>query len=313
MRGAPVSEVVDRARTALDQIRQERSAAYKGDMAKLGQDDTVLNFEAIDGAVGKASQVGSFKGVSIEPAAQEVVTRMAKQIEDWKALDPSEYHTAVGIDALKRSLGNLRDSTGPNTPERVAADRIYNAVRAEITGQAPEYAKTMEAYSRASDTINETSKTFSLSRATGDDTPARKLLSATRNNVQTNYGERGRLLNVLAEKDPTLPDAIAGQSLNALTPRGLPGRGGAVLALGGMAVDPVSSLAYLAASSPRIVGEAVYAGGKVIGTVEDVASALGVTPARIRALGQAGYQAGRPEDIRQRAMSLRQSNALAAP
>jgi hypothetical protein len=313
MRGAPVSDVVDRARSAIDQLRAERSAAYKGDMAKLGQDETVLNFDAIDGAVGKASQVGSFKGVSVEPAAQEIVTRMAKQIEDWKALDPAEYHTAVGVDALKRSLGNLRDSTGFNTPERVAADRIYNAVRAEITSQAPDYAKTMEAYGKASDTINEASRTFSLRENALTDTAARKLLSATRNNVQTNYGERGRLLNVLAEKDPTLPDAIAGQSFNALRPRGLPATGGAMLAVGGMAVDPISSLAYLTASSPRIVGEAVYAGGKLVGAVDDVAAALGVTPARIRALGQAGYQAGRPEDIRQRAMDLRSSNALAAP
>jgi hypothetical protein len=336
MRGAPVSEVVDRAKTALDQVRQERGKQYRSGMVDISKDVTVLDFAPIDAALAKADDVAKFrpsqapdsKGVRVNRSAGETNDAISTIVNDWKTLNPksplfkdidpaeltpANYHTPEGLDALKRIVGDIRNTVEPGSSSMVAANTAYNAIKGEIVKQAPAYAKVMEDYEKASNKITETSKTFSLSKMAGNDTASRKLLSATRNNVQTNYGERGRMLNSLAEFDPTLPDAIAGQSLNALAPRGLVGRGGAMMALGGAVADPVSSLAYLAASSPRIVGETVYAGGKAIGFVEDLAASLGVTPARIRALGQAGYQAGRPEDIRQRAMSLRETNALAAP
>lgn len=328
MRGAPVSDVVARARTALDQIRQERGKQYRSGMVDISKDVTVLDFAPIDAALGKADEVAKFKGVRLNRSAGETNDAISTIVNDWKTLNPksplfkdvdpaeltaANYHTPEGLDALKRIVGDIRDTVEPGSASSVAASTAYNAIKGEIVKQTPAYAKVMEDYEKASNKITETSKTFSLSKMAGNDTASRKLLSATRNNVQTNYGERTRLLNALAEYEPTLPSAVAGQSLNALAPRGLPGRGGAMLALGGMAVDPVSSLAYLAASSPRIVGEIVHLGGRAIGTVDDFAAAFGVTPARIRALGQAGYQAGRPEDIRQRAMDLRTTNALAAP
>jgi hypothetical protein len=328
MRGAPVSDVVGRAKGALDQVRADRNAAYKTGMKGVEEVERVLPFQPIDDALAGSKEVANFKGVELNPSAASTKAEISSIVDDWRTLNPNSplfkdvpkgeltpenFHTPVGLDALKRLVGDVRDSSDFGTPARAAAERVYNAIGAEIRKAAPEYAKVMADYSAASDKLGEATRTFSLGeRATGD-TAARKLLSATRNNVQTNYGERGRLLNVLAEKDPTLPDAIAGQSFNALRPRGLPATGGAMLAVGGMAVDPISSLAYLAASSPRLVGEAVYAGGKMIGYVDDVAAALGVTPARIRGMAQGGYQAGRAEDMGQRARSLRETNALAAP
>jgi hypothetical protein len=237
-------------------------------------------------------------------------------VNEWKAYDPADFHTVEGLDALKRTIGDLRDSTEQGTPARVAADRVYNAVKDQIRKADPKYADVMDAYSTASKTLNEATKTFSLRDNALDDTAARKLLSTTRNNVQTNYGERGRLLNVLSEKDPTLPYAIAGQALNAPTPRGIVASGGGAATAAAIAptilASPLNALS-LAAFSPRIVGETVYFSGKAVGGIEDVAKSLGITADRLRALSQAGYQAGRPEDIRQRAMSLRETNALAAP
>jgi hypothetical protein len=56
-------------------------------------------------------------------------------------LDPAEFHTPEGIDPLKQKIGDIRDATQYGTPERVAANGIYNAVRQTIVDQAPEYAK----------------------------------------------------------------------------------------------------------------------------------------------------------------------------
>jgi hypothetical protein len=312
----PITDIVDRAKAALDMVRQDRSAAYKAGMADVTKNQTPLDFGPIEAALGNASEIGSYKGVTVNRSAGKTMDDISAIVNEWKGYDPADFHTIEGLDALKRTIGDLRDSTEQGTPARVAADRVYNAVKDQIRKADPKYADVMDAYSTASKTLNEATKTFSLRDNALDDTAARKLLSTTRNNVQTNYGERGRLLNVLSEHDPNLPYAIAGQATNALLPRGLVARGGLMAAapsLAGAAVaNPLNALGA-AAFSPRIVGNTVYFGGKVIGAVEDVAERFGITADRLRALGQGGYQAGRPEDIRQRAMDLRSSNALAAP
>lgn len=290
MRGhVPVSDVVDTAKDAVAQMRAERSQAYKEGMADLSKDKTVMDFDPIDKAVDKAANVGSFKGVTVEPRAQDLVAEMRGTVEQWKKLDPAEYHTPEGIDALKRNLGNLRDATQPNTPERVAADRVYKAVRDQIADQAPGYSKTMEAYQQASDKLKETTRTLSLTERASGDTAARKLLSATRNSVQTNYGQRQKLIDALAELEPTLPYQIAGQGMNALTPRGLVAR------LGAMGTAPVNALA-LPAFSPRLVGEAAYYAGKGTGLSEKALNFLRINEESARRAGRAGYQTGRQQE-----------------
>ena len=290
MRGqVPVTEIVEQAKSALDMVRQERAQAYKAGMAKVGQDTAVLDFAPVEEAVGKASQVGTYKGQVVETKAQGIAGEIAEVVNNWKSLDPKEFHTAEGFDALKRTIGNIRDSTQYGTPERVAADRVYRAVRAEVAKQAPEYSKIMDAYARASEQIGEATKTFSLREGLTGDTAARKLLSATRNNVQTNYGQREKILNALAEHDPTLPAAIAGQSLNALLPRGIVARGGAMIGAGSL--SPIA--AALPAFSPRLVGETAYYGGKLAGGAETAANALRINALNARRAGEAAFQAGR--------------------
>lgn len=298
-RGGSAADVVDRFKGALDQVRQERGQAYRQGMRDLGKDIEPMNFQPIEDAVNKASEVGTFKGVSVEPAASGTIDKMRAIVDQWKGLDPTEYHTPVGIDALKRSLGNIRDSTPYGTPERVAADRVYNGVRAELTARAPEYSKIMEGYGKASEQIKEASSALSLGPKASTDTAARKILSATRNNVQTNFGERARIVDQLAEKDSTLPYAIAGQALQAPLPRGIVARGGLAMQLPAIAAailhNPITAaiaVPTLAASSPRIVGNAVYYGGRAIGTVEDVAKAMKINPDTLRAMERGGYQAG---------------------
>ena len=300
MRGnVPIEEIVDTAKSALEKIRQERAAAYKAGKANLAQDATVLNFDNIDSAVAKASDIGEYRGrsgtgpaMSTEPKAVAITAEMTDSVNAWKQLDPAEFHTPEGLDALKRRLGNIRDSTPPRTPERVAADRIYRAVRDEVGQQAPGYFKMMEDYARSSDKLKEVTKTFSLGDMSTWDTAARKLQAATRDNANTSWRSRGELLNELAAYEPSLPYAISGQSLNALAPRGLVGRGG-VMAMGAGAVSNPLNLLSLPAFSPRIVGETVYLGGKAAGKIDDVAGALGIDAATLRAAAQASFQAGR--------------------
>jgi hypothetical protein len=288
----PVEEIVDTAKSALEKIRQERAAAYKAGKVNLSKDKAVIPFDDIDAAIGKASEVGSFQGVNINRPAGKTMDEISSIVGEWKALDPAVYHTPEGLDALKRSIGAVRDSTDFGTPARVAADRVYNAVKAEIEAQAPAYAKMMEDYARSSEKIKEVTKTFSLGEKATGDTAARKLQAATRDNANTSWRNRGELLNELATYEPGLPYAIAGQSFNALAPRGLVGRGG-VMATGAGAISNPLNLLALPAFSPRIVGGTVYLGGKAAGKIDDVAEALGIDAATIRAAAQASFQTGR--------------------
>lgn len=302
MRGnVPVTDIVDTAREALGKMREERSAAYKGDMSKLAQDKTVLDFQPVEDAVAKASEVGSFKGVPVNRSATDVNGKIAEIVKEWKGLDPAEFHTPEGLDALKRTIGDLRDSTDYGTPARVAADRVYNAVKAEIQKQAPAYAKTMEDYSTASDKLKEATKTFSLGEKATGDTAVRKLQSVLRNNVQTNYGARAQLLDELATHEPSLPSAIAGQSMNALAPRGLTARLGSMASVPAAAVagtaNPLSLAAIpaLAAFSPRLMGEMIYGGGRAVAG----ANALRINASNVRNAGRATYQLGRNNALAQ--------------
>lgn len=294
MRGnVPVDEIVDMAKSGLEKIRQERAAAYKAGKVDLSKDRAIIPFDDIDAVIGKATnEVGAFKGVNINRPAGKTMDEISSIVTEWKALDPATYHTPEGLDALKRSIGAVRDSTEYGTPARVAADRVYNAVKAEIEAQAPAYAKMMEDYARSSEKIKEVTKTFSLGEKATGETAARKLQAATRDNANTSWRNRGELLNELATYEPGLPYAISGQSLNALAPRGLVGRGG-VMAMGAGAVSNPLNVLALPAFSPRIVGETVYLGGKAAGKIDDVATQLGIDAATLRAAAQASFQTGR--------------------
>lgn len=315
MRGTvPIENIVDLAKSGLDKIRRERGAEYRTGMADISKDRAILDFNDINGAIGKAGEIGTFKGANIAPAASDVNESLRKIVRDWETLDPksplfkdvpageltaANFHTPEGMDALKRTIGNIRDATEYGSPGRVAADRVYNAVKQEIISQAPAYGKIMEKYEAASDKLKEVGKTFSLGEKATGDTAARKLQSATRDGAQTNWRQRSELLGELAAQEPTLPGAIAGQSLNAWAPRGLVARGGGMMAAGtvgpGVVANPLAAVP-LAAFSPRVVGETVYFGGRAVGGVEQVAQAFGITPERVRLTAMGAFQGGRAKE-----------------
>jgi hypothetical protein len=298
MRGnAPMTDVADMARDAVEAMRKERSAAYKSGMADVSKDRAILDFAPIDEAIGKANEVGTFNNVVLNRSAGDTTAKMFQLVDEWKKYDPATFHTPEGLDALKRAIGDVRDSTEHGTPSRVAADKVYSALKQQIEAQAPGYAKTMADYAKASDELKEISKTFSLKEGTATDTTLRKLQSVMRNNVQTNYGERLKLAEVLAQHEPNLPPALAGQALNSITPRGLVARGGA-MAGGGAALhllDP-TLLATLPLTSPRLMGEAAYGVGALKRNAGGLAGVLGVNAPNVRSAGQAIFQTGRADD-----------------
>jgi len=266
--GAAADDVVADAHRAVGDMHQAKIAAYQADMAKLAKDPAMLDFGPIDDAVRDVGKIGQFKGKVLNPPAEGVWKEIADAVDDWRMSDPAEFHTPIGLDALKQKIGNIRDGTQYGTPARRMADQVYHAVKDQIVKQAPEYGKTMKDYEAASGHIRELEKALSLGKGAATDTALRKLQKTMRNNASTNYDNlRGSIKMLEDAGAANLTEKLAGQMLSSGTPRGLARAGGymtpgALAAAGGAYTgNPLIAAlggASLLASSPRLVGEGAY-------------------------------------------------------
>jgi hypothetical protein len=263
-------DVVSDARAAVANLRQQRGDIYREDMANLAESKKVLDFDKIDESVDRVQNIKNFKGIDTQRSAAAVRGKITEVVNEWKNLDSKEFHTAEGLDALKQTIGDLRDDTQPGTSSRRVADDVYHAIRQTIVDEFPKYGETMRGYEKATAEIKEIEKTLSTNAKASIDTALRKITSALRDNVNTNYGKRKELVGFLARSGAThLLQKIAGQALKSAVPRGL---GQAVA--GGESLAALSALALgnpliaaklgatLTATSPRLVGEAAFRAGQ---------------------------------------------------
>ena len=300
MRGAAsMDDVLGMAKQNLAKMGQQKQAAYRSGMSGIKSDKSVLDMTGISQSADDAMGMVSYKGQVKNEKAAGALQRIRAEIDNWKSLDPAEYHTPEGLDALKQKIGGIVEEIPyEQKTARLAAGNVYNAVKSEITKQAPGYAKVMKEYSDATETIKEIEKALSLGNKAAADTSMRKLQSLMRNNANTSYGYRLDLAKQLeqAGRNQLMP-ALAGQALNDLTPRGIQragvGSGGAALAYMG---NLPAAAALAASSSPRLMGEAAYYFGKGGGLLDaganSASNVLGKAKIDPRILQNLLYQAG---------------------
>lgn len=296
MRGnVPIEDVVTDAKTAVGNMRADRGQKYVANMATVGANPAILNFTEIDRALNQANAIKQFKGQSLSPKTAGVRQEINDAVDAWRKLPPDQYHTAVGLDALKQLVGDIMEAHPYNTPQRLVAEKAYNAIKQTIIKQEPGYAQIMADYEKASTHIKEIERTLSLGKKASADSAVRKLQSVMRNNVNTNFGNRTNLAQSLTQNGaPQLMEALAGQSMNSLAPRGLSKLG--VPMAGAAAFAHPAALALLPFQSPRLVGEAVHAGGRAAGGVaKALASIPGNTSKARRAALIAALVSGRDE------------------
>ena len=146
----------------------------------------------------------------------------------------------------------------------------------------------MKDYAQSSEQIREIEKALSLNNKASADTALRKLQSLTRNNVNTNYGQRLSLAQQLeAEGGKPFISALHGQALSSPSARGLAGGVENLTAATGLLTNP----AYLAAlpfQTPRLVGEGLYYGGRAARKLSDIGKTTGLNAGSINALSNLG-------------------------
>lgn len=301
MRGnVAMTDVLDDAKANIEAMGRAKSEAYRTNMAAVRSDTAVLSFDGIDKAVSDAFKTATFKGQVKNTKAAEIQQKIANEVEAWKALDPAEFHTPEGLDALKQKIGGIVEEVPfEQKTARLIGDKVYHAVKAEIVKQAPIYADTMKAYSEATDQIREIERALSLGNKASVDTAMRKLQSLTRNNVNTNYGNRLSLARELEQQGGReLMPALSGQALSSWTPRGLGGAVAGGLGVGGYALGGMgAAIPAMAVQSPRLMGEAALGLGRVAGGMDRVTrptmsllDSIGIDPALT---GNLMFQAGR--------------------
>jgi hypothetical protein len=290
MRGdANMMSVLDDAMANLDAMRKARTDAYKQNMAGVKESQEIIDMTPIQNAFNKAVESYTFKGQARNPRAAQALQNVSDEINAWQGLNPVEYHTPEGLDALKQRIGSIRESLPfEDKSARAAVDNIYASIKKEIATKAPIYSKTMQDYTQASEVLEEVTRSLSLNEKATADTALRKLQSVMRNNANTNYGARLASVRALEEAGgrPILPQ-LAGQALSDWTPRGIQ-RATAPTAGAGLALtgNIPAALAFAAMSSPRIVGETMYGAGRLAGLSDNM-----VSPEVIRALRQGAYRA----------------------
>jgi hypothetical protein len=291
MRGSSsAKQILIDARSALGEMRSRRSAAYRENKKALAQDTTVLKFDEITQSVQKAIDNNTFKGVPLDEKTGAILEDIIGIVDEWKRRDPVEFHTPEGIDALKQRVGSLIDWQSMPKAQNIAVQEVYSKIGDIIRKQAPGYDAMMKEYAEASDLILEIDKSLSLGKKSTADSAIRKLTSVMRNNVNTNYGARAASVKALEDvSGANITPAIAGQSMNALTPRGLAGTGLQTAITAASALSNPWALASIPFQSPRLVGEAAHLAGRVSRAGGMPAALLGKVGATPAGVAQAGY------------------------
>lgn len=297
MRGqGDVEGIVGMAKDAVAEMGKKRGDAYRAGIQSTKESNVTLPLLPVVQSIDKALKEVTFQGLSKNDDAVRAIGKAAEKVQEFRNLPREVRRTPEAFDAMKQAVGGILegiDKTSQATAHR-AVSGIYNSIKQEIVAKVPEYAKTMEDYTKASEKLTEISRTLSLGKATND-TALRKLGSVMRNNVNTNFGARGKLVDELNQYQPDLKPALAGQSMNDWAPRGV-ARVGAGMGLinAGATLNPMA-LAMMPLASPRVIGEAAYGLGQGAKVATDIGSAVG-SDAIMKALMAAyiGGNAARP-------------------
>lgn len=263
-------QVLEDTKANLNAMIQEQQNLYRSGMVNVSADQSILKFDDVDKALKSAMDRVTYKGKVTNKYGLSKIEEAQKLIDDWKNSDPVQFHTPEGLDKLKQSIYDEVISDIPFEKKNTlsAVGDIYNSVKSTIQKQAPTYADTMKAYADTAEQVREIERSLSQGKKASADAGLRKLQTVLRDNANTNYGQRASLVKQLEATSPQygggipITPALAGQALSKVTPRGIQAAGTIGTAgLLSQVSNPLTA-AYLAGSSPRLVGEASYLAGQ---------------------------------------------------
>lgn len=263
--------ILDDALANLEKLRQKKNADYKAGMKKISDSGSKVMYNRIDYVLSQVAKEAN----KLSDGSMDTINALLGKVKQSKEMG---YNTVMQMDDLKQAIREIGESSKTNAG-KVYAEKVRKSVVKAIDDVAPDYSSTMETYGKAAEAIKELKNTLSLEK--NPDTALRKLLSVMRDNVQTNYGKRASLVELLETGGTEVMSKIAGQELSSVLPRGILGRmlgGGAVgfgAATGGLGglLTP-GAIPAIAVASPRIIGEAAQLTGQARRKAQKAAQVL---------------------------------------
>ncbi|MEI6281512.1 MAG: lytic transglycosylase domain-containing protein [Alphaproteobacteria bacterium] len=250
-------------------VFDKRRADYQKGMGAVHNDPAVIPFNEIEDAVKSVENRAYSRGhsgtaapVLTDVEAAGAWNKVNKAVQEWKALDPAEFHTPGQIDELKQKIGSIRDAEQIGTPAYNAANEVYKTVKAKIVEQAPAYGKIMTDYSNQSDLAKE----FTRATGAGEKAAAATAFNKIKRLMDPRNPAEREAANLIRQGGGGETFAtVAGETLRPMFPpiKSSAIEGGALLGGATLLHNPlVAALAPLA--SPRLMGSAAYRAGTVL-------------------------------------------------
>ena len=230
MRGGdsvPIDDVVDTAKDALKDLRQQASARYGDDIERVfaqTRGKSRLTFAAIRSSRSMTRLAeGTFEGMETE-ASNKVRQKVTRLLDRYEGAENEKLFTVEGMHHLRQGIGELMESAEFGSPERRKYNQIYHTVRDAISEQAPEYGDTLGRYATAKADLDEVQKALSLGDKTMAETALKKLQLSMRDSVASAQGSRRDAVRMLdTQSGNEIMPRLAGRTFSGVTPRGLGG------------------------------------------------------------------------------------------
>ena len=264
-------KAVEEAKSALQEIKTIRGKEYVSKFATLrpNPQQSKKIFQEVRAKVDELISpsrydIGIKKGEidfsrSTITEGQPAIKKALTDIIGWKNL------TTEGLDILKKRLGDYISQAGIKTPAKALLSELKSTLTKGLEN-IKGYKEMTSSYREASLLIEELEKGLSLGDRASIETASKKLMSSMRQNFELRK-EMLQTLERYGGKDIT--GKIAGATFAPIAPRGLagtmfPGAGaaGVISAIFNPAAWPMV-ITYLAASSPRLVGEFISVMGSI--------------------------------------------------
>lgn len=282
MRGkANIQDVVDDAKRAVRNIKNESMERYRTAMAGLPEEK--IDISTIVNTIDDEVLDNMFNKGVIDETAGNFLKKARLKLEELTS-GTNGIVDVKDADKIKKALQSIDVPMEAENALRIKRN-VLNSLRNEISEKAPTYNKIMRDYGDVANTLKDIEKALSLGGKSSKDTAVRKLQSLMREGVETNYGNRLKLADYLENiGGANIRNAVAGQSLSSLMPRGMVARG--LAGVQGLSVlsNPATMLS-LALSSPRLVGEMAYKLGKISNVTSKVPKSATVYAPLVKALG----------------------------
>lgn len=292
-------ETAQLAKNSALQIRREAKDVYNRQKASLGLGDIDYDFGGVRLKIKELRERENLGGKEGQPRgalSDEAKSEIKAVLADvGKSVgNPADRNLAGLDDAIVRlnaTYGDLKTGAA-----RAYHQELKQTMLSEMRSSVGDgYDQVLVPYHETQQLLDQFDTELKVGGDRNLNQMYRGLLRSLRSNVNTNFGESANLLRQLDSANPASPITarLAGETMTPGMPAGLMGQttafgSGILTAMNAPAMLP----AALAASSPRVVGEAVGAAGTAAGILGRVDPTALQAPARVsRQVGILGQEA----------------------